>query len=215
MNRNRPDVPARPGNVHRLRKLSGAAAEASGREYPYSDQERAEVLALAEQVGDQAAGEETGVNPDLISQWRRKAARDLKAARAAYLAGGGVVSSPEAQAPDWRTQRELEANRAGLDAIIVRDRATQAMLDGNWQLVRAGAAYYIALTDRAQLLTPGQGRTTAEAIRNMTPEQRRREEQTLIEAWKWRAEEAGNTVAAEALDARLAQLRGEQPEAAS
>jgi transposase-like protein len=210
MNRNGPDVPARPGNTHRLRALSGAAAQASGRTHPYSAEEVAEVLALAEQLGsDQAASEQTGINAHLISEWRRKAARDLKAARAAYLAGGGVVSSSEAEAPDWRTHRRREANAAGLDARIVRDCATQAMLDGNWQLVRAGANYYVALTDRAQLLTASEGRSTAEAIRNMTPEERRREERNIIEGWKARAEVAGNTVAAEALQARLDQLGGQ------
>jgi hypothetical protein len=166
-------------------------------------------MALAEEVGLTEASRITGIPASAIDHFRRKAKRDLKAARAEYLAGGGVVSSPEAEAPDWRTQREREANAAGLDARVVRDCAVEAMLRGNDRLVRAGAALYCALVDRAQLLTPGQGRSTAEAIRNMTPEDRRRQEQAIIESWKRRAEKAGNTTAAELFEARLELLRGE------
>jgi transposase-like protein len=180
MNRNGPDVPARPGSTHRLRALSGAAAQASGRTHPYSPEVVAEVLALAEQLGsDQAAAEQRGIHVHLISEWRRKAKRDLKAARAAYLAGGGVVSSSEAEPPDWRRQREREANAAGLDARIVRDCATQAMLDGNWQLAKAGAAYYIALTSTAQVLTAG--RVAPELTPEDVAEEVRRIRQTLAE----------------------------------
>jgi hypothetical protein len=182
MNRNLPDVPARPGTVHALRKLSGAAAEASGREYPYSPQERAEVLALAEEVGDQAAAEQRGVSAQLISQWRTKAKRDLRAARAAYLdLGGREKDGAVLEAPDWRKQRVREANEAGLDARIVRDTATQAMLDGNWQLVKAGAAYYIALTDRAQLLTAGRMPVPK------TPEEARQEVERMVQTLRERA----------------------------
>jgi hypothetical protein len=147
----------RPGagtTVHRLRALTGAAAQASGRTHPYSEQERQEAIALADEVGVRAASERLGIPEQTILHFRNKAARDLRAARADYLASGGTLAEGE-QPPDWRTQREAEANAAGLDARIVRDCATEAMLEGNAPLVRAGAAYYLALASTAQALTAG------------------------------------------------------------
>jgi hypothetical protein len=208
MNRNGPDVPARPGNTHRLRALSGAAAQVSDRSHPWSAQEVAQTLALAEQLGsDQAASEQTGVSVHLISEWRRKAARDLKAARAEYLAAGGRGEDGAEVAPDWRTQRELEANRAGLDARIVRDVATQAMLDGNDRLARSGAVLYCALIDRAQLLTAG-ARPAPQTSEEKAERMRR-----VLEGWARRAEEQGNQAAAELFRTGLRQMG--QPEAAS
>lgn len=187
--------------MHRLRALSGAAAEASGRTHPYSEQERTEAIALADEVGVRAAAQQLGIPEQTILHFRNKARRDLAAARAEYLAVGGTLADDEV-APSWRAQRELEANRAGLDARIVRDRATQAMLDGNDRLVRAGAAYYAALVDRAQVLTAG-ARPTPQ-----TPEEKRERERRIVAGWRRRAEAAGNTRAVELLDAHLRTLDG-------
>jgi hypothetical protein len=157
----------------------------------------AETLILAEQVGDQAASEQTGASVSAIREWRIKARRDLRAARAEYLASGGMLPDADTDAPDWRTQRELEANRAGLDARIVRDRAVQAMLDGNDRLVRAGAALYCALVDRAQLLTAG-ARPVA-----TTPEERLEQERRILRRGRRKAEQRGDTRAVELFDAWL------------
>ena len=73
----------------------------------------------------------------------------------------------------------------------------------NWQLVKAGAAYYVALTDRAQLLTAGKPPIPR------TREEARKQERQIIETWKAMAIDKGNTAAAEALQARLDQLEVE------
>lgn len=193
---------ARPGNVHRLRKLTGAAAQATGREYPYTEQEVAESLALVAKVGRAEAARQRGISETMLAAWEDKSKRDLRAARSAYLASGGSLDEGT-DPPDWRTQRELEANRAGLDARIVRDRATQAMLDGNDRLVRAGAAYYAALIDRAQMLTAG-ARPTPQ-----TPEERRERERRIIGRWARDAQQRGDQAAAELFQTRLRLLDGD------
>jgi hypothetical protein len=199
---NQKNRPARPGeatNVHRLRKLTGAAAQVSGRTHPYTDQERQEAVELAWQVGIPAAAEQLGINQGTLATWKDKARRDLEATRAEYLASGGELAEGE-EPPDWRTQRELEANRAGLDARIVRDRATQAMLDGNDRLVRAGAAYYMALVDRAQVLTSGP------APKALTVAERAEKERRIVARWAREAEARGQTAAAEMYRTRAQQL---------
>jgi hypothetical protein len=200
---NQHDREARPGNVHRLRKLTGAAAQATNREYPYTEQEVAESLAVVAEVGRAEAARQLGISETMLAAWEDKASRDLRAARSAYLASGGSLAEGE-DPPDWRTQREQEANRAGLDACIVRDRATQAMLDGNDRLVRAGAAYYAALIDRAQMLTAG-ARPTPQ-----TPEEKRERVRRIVANWKREAEAQGNTAAAELFETRLRALGSDQ-----
>jgi hypothetical protein len=199
---NQHDQQARPGGRHRLRALSGAAAQATGRTMPYSEEEVAEAVALAADLGRREAARQLGISESTLAYWQDKQRRDLRAARAAYLEAGGVVSSDE-DPPDWRTQREQEANRAGLDARIVRDRATQAMLDGQWQLVRAGAAYYSALIGSAQVLTAGQRPMP------QTPQERRDRERRIVATWLRRAEEAGDLDTVRLLQARLRLLEGE------
>jgi transposase-like protein len=178
MNRNRPDVPARPGNTHRLRALTGAAAQASQRDRPYPPEQVAEVLDLAERTSVTAAAERYGINPELVSQWRRKAARDLHAAMRELVRAGVPLEEVLGPAPDWRQVRIQHADRLAQAAEVIRERAVQAALDGNDRLLRAGA---IAI---AEFIRAAQNILASEPVRHprdMTQAEREEQEVRIIE----------------------------------
>ena len=142
MNRNTSDVPSRPGpatNVHRLRRRTGAAAAATDREYPDSDEERDEAVALAERVGDRQAAEQLGISVNMVRHFRVKQARDLASAMRELVQAGVPLEEVLGEAPDWRTVRLHTADKLAQAAGVVRERAVAAALDGNDRLLRSAA----------------------------------------------------------------------------
>jgi transposase-like protein len=185
MNRNRPDVPARPGAEHRLRALTGAAAEASGRSHPYPPEQVARVLEMAEQTSIREASERTGISAQLISEWRRKARRDLHAAMQELVRVGVPLEEILGPAPDWRSVRYQTADRLAQAAEVIRERAVGAALDGNDRMLRAGAVAINAFITAAQNILASDRRKDP---RDMTQAERDERENRILEKARRRAE---------------------------
>jgi hypothetical protein len=149
------DRPVRPGpgtNVHRLRKLSGNAAQVSGREYPYSDEERDKAVAKAAELGIPKAAELLGMSQSTLANMVSKAKRDQRAALQEFVQSGGTLEEAFGPAPSWREVRLFEADRQGQTAGLVREQMVQAVLSGNDRMLRAAAIAIDVLIRSAQAI---------------------------------------------------------------
>jgi hypothetical protein len=192
MKRNLSDVPSRPGDVHRLRPLTGAVAQASGRTHPYPPEQVAEVIQLAERVGLAEASRRTGIRADLIGEWRLKAKRDLHAAMRELVREGVPLEDLLGPAPDWRSMRFQTADRLAQAAEVIRERAVAAALDGNDRLLKASAHAIAAFITQAQNILASEPHRHP---RDMTQDERDRLASNIVERARRRAEARVQAVA--------------------
>jgi hypothetical protein len=117
-------------------------------EAAYSEERRAEVLAIYCETGANEAARQTGVARGTIWRWAKDA--DL-----ATVPLEKVAAACEAAGIVWANRRLGEATQAGVDAAEVRERMVGYVLEGKTLDAMRLVSVYGVLIDKAQLLSGG------------------------------------------------------------